>query len=310
MNLSRRMYLLSMTALTALVLACLACPRGGSSAGRTAASLPWAPFNTWAHDATGVTSPSNTWYLAEGCTEEGFETWVLVANPNDTPEEISMTLFTDRGEVAGPGDTIPARSRRSYNLASYVTTYDVSIKVESSGAGVVCERAMYGERDPEVLAPFDDFPLYPFTRDESIACGAWPPGSLDYPYFGAPREGTRLHAGIDIYPPEGPGAEVLAMKAGTVIRVEPFYTRYTGEVTWEVLVDHGDYIVNYGEVYPPALSVGDHLEQGDLVGLVSGTRQLHLELYAPGTTDWLLWYGPQPANLLDPTPIMLEAFGL
>ncbi|MBU1944641.1 MAG: M23 family metallopeptidase, partial [Actinobacteria bacterium] len=213
-------------------------------------------------------------------------------------------------EVAGPTDTIPARSRRSYNLGSYVTTYDVSIKVQSAGEGVVCERAMYGLSDPEVIAPFDDFPIYPFTRDESIACGAWASDPLDYPYFGAPRQGTRLHAGIDIYPPEGPGARVFAVKDGTVIRVEPFYTRYTGEVTWCVMVDHGDWVVNYGEVYPPSLAVGDRLEKGDLVGLVSGTAQLHMELYTPGSTDWLLWYGPQPANLLDPTALMLEAFGL
>ena len=26
----------------------------------------------WAHDSAGVTSPSDTWYLAEGCTGSGF----------------------------------------------------------------------------------------------------------------------------------------------------------------------------------------------------------------------------------------------
>lgn len=32
----------------------------------------------WGTCASAVSSPANTWYLAEGCTASGFETWVLV----------------------------------------------------------------------------------------------------------------------------------------------------------------------------------------------------------------------------------------
>jgi hypothetical protein len=39
---------------------------------------------TWAHDSIGVTAPAPVWYLAEGSTEGGMETWVLVQNPNPT----------------------------------------------------------------------------------------------------------------------------------------------------------------------------------------------------------------------------------
>ncbi|NPV61013.1 MAG: N-acetylmuramoyl-L-alanine amidase, partial [Actinobacteria bacterium] len=42
-----------------------------------------------------------------------------------------------------PQDEIPARTRRSYNLASYVRSFDVSAYVTAT-SGVVCERAMYG----------------------------------------------------------------------------------------------------------------------------------------------------------------------
>ena len=35
---------------------------------------------TWGHDSIGVTSPASTWYLAEGCTAGGTETWVLIQN--------------------------------------------------------------------------------------------------------------------------------------------------------------------------------------------------------------------------------------
>jgi len=34
-----------------------------------------------AHDSIGVTEADYTWFLAEGCTDGGFETWVLVQNP-------------------------------------------------------------------------------------------------------------------------------------------------------------------------------------------------------------------------------------
>ncbi len=97
----------------------------------------------WAHDSVGATSPATSWYLAEGATAGDFETWLLVQNPGDTPASIDVKLHTAGGEVPGPTGTIPARSRRSFNLGAYAVSYDVSAAVTAS-SGVVCERAMYG----------------------------------------------------------------------------------------------------------------------------------------------------------------------
>ena len=36
---------------------------------------------TWGTCSIGAVAPATTWYLAEGSTGEGFETWVLVQNP-------------------------------------------------------------------------------------------------------------------------------------------------------------------------------------------------------------------------------------
>jgi len=165
---------------------------------------------------------------------------------------------------------------------------------------------------PDLIAPMNGQPLYPFTRDESISCGHWPSGSQDYPYFGAPRDSnTRTHAGVDIYPPEGVGAPVKAMKDGTVLKVAPFYTRYTGEVTYALLVDHGDFVANYAELQPPSLQKGSVVKQGDILGNISGTVQLHFEMYSPGTVDWTRgWYGEKPSNLLDATSMMLQLYGM
>jgi hypothetical protein len=99
---------------------------------------------TWAHDSVGVTQPADAWFLAEGCTQGGMETWVLVQNPGVTDVIVRLTFMTSAGEQPGPQDfPIAAGTRHSFNLGEYVTDWDVSTKVEAS-APVICERAMYG----------------------------------------------------------------------------------------------------------------------------------------------------------------------
>ncbi len=99
---------------------------------------------TWGTGSIGAVTPASTWYLAEGSTGAGFETWVLVQNPGASAVTVDLSFMTSTGLVAGPQDvTIPAGSRKSFNLGDYVTDYNVSTEVTASG-GVVCERAMYG----------------------------------------------------------------------------------------------------------------------------------------------------------------------
>jgi hypothetical protein len=58
---------------------------------------------------------------------------------------VDLTFMTSAGQQAGPqGFPIPAHSRHSFNLSEYVTDWDVSTKVETTGGDVICERAMYG----------------------------------------------------------------------------------------------------------------------------------------------------------------------
>jgi murein DD-endopeptidase MepM/ murein hydrolase activator NlpD len=164
---------------------------------------------------------------------------------------------------------------------------------------------------PTQVPPVAGAPLYSYTRDGSIASGHWPAGSTDYPYFGAPRENGRLHGAIDVYPPTGRGTPVRAIKDGTVVQVVPaFYTRADGEVCCGILIDHGDFVAFYGEMASPAsLSVGQTVKAGQQIGTVSGTVQLHFEMYAPGTKARGNWYGNQPANLVDPTQFIMSLGG-
>ncbi|MBU4174199.1 MAG: PASTA domain-containing protein, partial [Actinobacteria bacterium] len=194
-----------------------------------------------------------------------------------------------------------------------VTLKGVSSNEEEPVAGEDEDEPVVSEPvTPELVPLLDGAPLYPFTKDASIACGHWPAGSQDYPYFGAARDNNaRIHAGIDVYPQAGEGAPTKAMKDGTVLKVALFYTRYTGEATYGVLVDHVDFVANYAELKPPSIKAGDTVKQGDLLGYISGTEQIHFEMYTPGTTDWISgWYGEKPANLLDATEMMLRVYGL
>ncbi len=76
------------------------------------------------------------------------ETWVLVANPNNRSVRVNLTLMTEDGAVK-PHELqsveIPANSRKTFDIGQFVTTYNVSTKVESTGGSIICERAMYGD---------------------------------------------------------------------------------------------------------------------------------------------------------------------
>ena len=158
-----------------------------------------------------------------------------------------------------------------------------------------------------LVAPLEGTPRYPFTKNESMSCGRWGKKSQDYPYFGAPRDhDRRKHAGVDIYPEGGTGSPVKALADGIVIKIAPFFTRANGEVTYGVLVDHVDFVANYAELMKPDFNASTVVKQGQIIGRISGTGQLHFELYVKGTKDWLRWHGKQPDNLLDPTEILIK----
>jgi hypothetical protein len=101
----------------------------------------------WAHDSIGTAAPAPIWYLAEGCTEEGMETYILIQNPWNSDVHVNMAFLTERGEISPPelqGVLIPHNSRRTFVANNYVTSYNVSTRVEAIDGKVVCERAMYG----------------------------------------------------------------------------------------------------------------------------------------------------------------------
>jgi len=100
---------------------------------------------TEGHDSVGVPAGAKKWYLAEGCTNRGFETWVLVQNPNSTPARVTLTYMTTSGPIAGPTVSIPANSRKTFNVFDTAPgQWSVSTKVKANKP-VIAERSTYGD---------------------------------------------------------------------------------------------------------------------------------------------------------------------
>jgi hypothetical protein len=104
----------------------------------------YGPGREWGHDSLGAAEPDTLWFLAEGCTAEGFETWILVQNPDDISAEVTLTYMTRWGDIPGPSLLLPARSRGTFDVSETLPdTWEVSMRVDSSRP-IVAERAMYG----------------------------------------------------------------------------------------------------------------------------------------------------------------------
>lgn len=130
----------------------------------------------------------------------------------------------------------------------------------------------------DVISPRDTivtgllFPL-PKKPDVSYKTGAR--------RFGSRRSnGNRKHAGIDLY--ASVGTDVLAVADGIVIQTYFFYGG-----THAIEINHGSYIVRYGEVDSRSLHVtrGDRVKRGQNIGQVGrliGLKEsmLHLEIYS------------------------------
>jgi len=117
---------------------------------------------TEGHMAKAQRSAEKTWYLPEGSTAWGFETWILVQNPFDAPVNITVTYMTDHGPVNGAPLTIAPQSRLTINAADRVPNSDFSTSVVSDNP-ILVERSMYwnnrrggtdsdGACDPEDIA--------------------------------------------------------------------------------------------------------------------------------------------------------------
>jgi hypothetical protein len=105
-------------------------------------------MRTGAHNAGGVTEAAAAWTLAEGATLAGFDTFVLVANPNATAVDVRATYLTDTGQEFVTVQSAPANSRvtfwpRQEHPQLEVAAFSTFVQSLTVGNGVIAERAMY-----------------------------------------------------------------------------------------------------------------------------------------------------------------------
>ncbi len=101
---------------------------------------------TGGHAASGVTSTSTKWYLAEGYTGPGFETWLLLANPGNQAATVRVSFMPESGNVVQKDYSVGAKSRFTVpvNSIAGLGPTGVSMLAESTnGVGIVAERAIY-----------------------------------------------------------------------------------------------------------------------------------------------------------------------
>ncbi|MBU4441897.1 MAG: IPT/TIG domain-containing protein, partial [Actinobacteria bacterium] len=95
------------------------------------------------HDVVGATAPAAEWYFAEGATQNGFQEWLCIQNPNNEEAEVTITYMLGTGETQDQVITVKPRSRETVDVNSAVGWgKDVSARVTSSKP-IIVERPMY-----------------------------------------------------------------------------------------------------------------------------------------------------------------------
>ena len=94
------------------------------------------------HASIGTASPANSWFLAEGSTNWGFDTFVLIQNPSTKPTTVSVNFLTTDGPVPMKPFVVGAGSRYTINARDEIGSQDFSTSVTATEP-ITCERSMY-----------------------------------------------------------------------------------------------------------------------------------------------------------------------
>lgn len=85
------------------------------------------------------------WVFAEGATAGGYETWLLISNPDlSATAEVAVSYLTATGGIDGPSISIPPGRRSSIRVDDSIASFDVGIDVSVvNGPAVMAERSIF-----------------------------------------------------------------------------------------------------------------------------------------------------------------------
>ncbi|MHB8895096.1 MAG: DUF5719 family protein [Candidatus Geothermincolia bacterium] len=112
-----------------------------------AASLVPAPAADGRNSSAGHTSVGSTqWFVAEGSTGGGFDTYIIIVNPNDWRADVEVIFSNEKGPVNTEELTLQPLTRKTLKVSDYAgSQWHVSTVVRSSSP-VVVERSMYWDK--------------------------------------------------------------------------------------------------------------------------------------------------------------------
>ena len=96
------------------------------------------------HDVIGATSPANSWFFAEGCTQSGFDQYICVGNPGAEAADVTLEFMVETGVCVPPHAlSLKPHQRATVKVSDFVESgHDVATLVTSTGP-VVAERPVY-----------------------------------------------------------------------------------------------------------------------------------------------------------------------
>jgi len=119
--------------------------RDGTSAIAVDRTMTWTgtgAASPEAHNSIGVNLPAKNWFLPEGSSNWGFETWILVQNPGLADAPIALTYMTQNSGSIKVFHTVLAHSRATFSMVQDIGQQDSSVEV-TSAVPVIAERSMY-----------------------------------------------------------------------------------------------------------------------------------------------------------------------
>ncbi len=103
------------------------------------------PIFSGGTDAAGVTAPATSWFLAEGATGSYFDTFILLANPNNVPANVTTTFLPASGVAVPKTHVVQPHQRLTLNIADEdpsLASAAVATSV-TSDQPVIAERSQY-----------------------------------------------------------------------------------------------------------------------------------------------------------------------
>lgn len=175
----------------------------------------------------------------------------------------------------------------------YKKSKDMQSYLAQQEANYTNKKSDLAEKEEEMEAEIDRLIEEERLKNQAVYIGGeftWPVPGFSYVSSGYGMRWGKLHKGIDIAGSGIHNANIVAANAGKVIYASNSYTPGYSYGRY-IIVDHGGgYVTLYGHCEKVAVSVGDYVTKGQVIGYVGTTGNstgyhLHFEIRVNGVAE-------------------------